>query len=256
MCYERVIQAVSFAYAAAAESRPVSLPQLPVVLVHGFAGLDRLMPCRRPAAEYFPGIAARLRRLGVTVHAPRLSPSAGVEVRAAELAAAVDGLGPVHLIGHSLGGLDARHAVTHLGTLAATVTTVGTPHRGSPVADWAVRLVKRGAVRDLTTAACERFNRDTPDVPGVRYFSVAGVIGPGWLTAGWAAPHRLVRRVDGPNDGVVSVASATWGERCDTWPGDHLNLVNWPNRRMLKRAAWPDRGGDYLRLLEQLADCE
>lgn len=233
------------------------LPRLPVVLVHGFAGLDRLLPCRRPAAEYFPGVAARLARLGVTVHSPRLSPAAGVDVRAAELATFLRGVGPAHLIGHSLGGLDARLAVACLGAEAVTVTTVGTPHRGSPVADRLARFTRRGgAVRDLTAAACERFNRDTPDRPGVRYFSVAGVIEPGWLTPGWAVPSRLVGRAEGPNDGVVSVASAEWGERCDRWPGDHLNLVNWPNRRRVRAAAWPDRGADYLRLLERLAGCE
>ena len=69
-------------------------------------------------------------------------------------------------------------------------------------------------------------------------------------------PSRIVGRTEGPNDGVVSVASAAWGERCDRWPGDHLNLVNWPNRRRVRAAAWPDRGGDYLRLLERLAGCE
>jgi triacylglycerol lipase len=237
-----------------------ALPRRPVVLIHGYAGLDKLLPCRRPAAEYFPGVAARLERLGVTVLAPRLSPTAGVETRAAELAAFVKrevGSSPVHLIGHSLGGLDARQAVTHLGLPATTVTTVGTPHRGSPVADWVARLLGGdGAVHDLTTAACGRFNERTPDAPGVRYFSVAGVIGPGWLTAGWAVPSRLVQRAEGPNDGVVSVASAVWGERCDHWPGDHLNLVNWPNRRRVRASAWPDRGADYLRLLERLARCE
>ena len=234
------------------------LPRLPVVLVHGFAGLDKLLPCRRPAAEYFPGVADRLELRGVRVFVPRLSPTAGVEVRAVELAAFVRGIGgPVHLVGHSLGGLDARHAVARLGTPAVTVTTVGTPHRGSPVADWAARLLRRGgAVRDLTTAACVAFNRATPDAPGVRYFSVAGVIEPGWLTAGWAVSNRLVGRAEGPNDGVVSVASAAWGERCDRWPGDHLNLVNWPNRRRTRANAWPDRGADYLRLLERLAGCE
>lgn len=238
------------------------LPRLPVVLIHGYAGLDKLLPCRRPAAEYFPGVQARLERLGVTVLAPRLSPTAGVEIRGAELAAFVAaevGGAPVHLMGHSLGGLDARHAVAHLGLdrRAVTVTTLGTPHRGSPVADWVARLLGvGGAVRDLTTAACGRFNRATPDARGVRYFSVAGVVERPWLTAGWAVPSRIVGRAEGPNDGVVSVASAAWGERCDRWPGDHLNLVNWPNRRMARANAWPDRGADYLRLLEQLAGCE
>ncbi len=233
------------------------LPCLPVVLIHGLTGLDRLLPRRRPAVEFFPGVCSRLRRFGVTVHCPRLSPMGGVDERAAELAAFLTPLGPAHLIGHSLGGLDARLAVTHLGAEAVTVTTVGTPHRGSPVADHLARFTRRGgAVRDLTTAACERFNRHTPNRPGVRYFSVAGVIEPGWLTPGWALPSRIVSRVEGPNDGVVSVMSAEWGEQCDRWPGDHLNLVNWPNRRRVKADAWPDRGADYLRLLERLAGCE
>jgi triacylglycerol lipase len=254
--YEGGSSSLPSGYRLSAESLAVPLPRLPVVLVHGFAGLDKLLPCRRPAAEFFPGVAARLGRLGVTVLAPRLSPAAGVAVRAAELAAAVRDLGPVHLVGHSLGGLDARHAVTHLGVEAVSVTTLGTPHRGSPVADWAVRLCRTGAVRDLTTAACERFNHATPDRPGVRYFSVAGLIGPGWLTTGWAVPNRLVERAEGPNDGVVSAASAGWGEPLPPWPGDHLNLVNWPNRRRVRANAWPDRGADYLRLLGRLAGCE
>jgi triacylglycerol lipase len=50
----------------------------------------------------------------------------------------------------------------------------------------------------------------------------------------------------------VSVTSATWGERTTLWRGDHLNLVNWPNRRMTKAGDWPNRTGDYGALLGQL----
>jgi len=35
------------------------------------------------------------------------------------------------------------------------------------------------------------------------------------------------------------VASATWGERTDVWAGDHLNLVNWPNRIARAAVEWP-----------------
>src|SRR5207237_9941038 len=43
----------------------------------------------------------------------------------------------VNLIGHSMGGLDSRYAVSNLGLgdKVASVTTIGTPHRGSSVAD-------------------------------------------------------------------------------------------------------------------------
>ena len=45
-------------------------------------------------------------------------------------------------------------------------------------------------------------------------------------------PHRLItspilQAEEGPNDGMVSLASARWGDHCEVWQGDHFNLVNW-----------------------------
>lgn len=45
-------------------------------------------------------------------------------------------------------------------------------------------------------------------------------------------PHRLIttpilEAAEGPNDGMVSVASARWGDHFEVWRGDHFNLVNW-----------------------------
>lgn len=44
--------------------------------------------------------------------------------------------GKFHLIGHSMGGLDARVVASRWPERVASVTTLCTPHRGSPVADW------------------------------------------------------------------------------------------------------------------------
>jgi len=44
---------------------------------------------------------------------------------------------PLHVIAHSMGGLDARHAITNrkdIVTRVRTLVTIGTPHQGSPVA--------------------------------------------------------------------------------------------------------------------------
>jgi triacylglycerol lipase len=242
----------------------------PIVLVHGISGLDRLFPARRPSSELFPGVRRRLEAAGNRVFIPRVSPTAGVATRAAELKAYLRrevGWRPVHLIGHSMGGLDARHLITRLGMdrQVLSLTTIGCPHRGSAFADWCVSTLRPfyrpvfralgltdAAFLDVTTDACEQFNRDTPNAPTVRYFSVAGVIEKPWMTPGWGLPSRIVRKAEGPNDGVVSVASATWGERTAIWRGDHLNLVNWPNRRMAKAGEWPDRAADYGVLLGQL----
>jgi triacylglycerol lipase len=243
----------------------------PVVLAHGLCGFDRVYALRRQVKEYFPGIRAYLEAAGNRVLVARVSPTAGVARRAADLKRFIDReapAGPVHVIGHSMGGLDARYMVARLGMdrRVLSVTTVGTPHRGSSFADWAVSrfarlvepLLRRAGVpseafHDLTTASCRRFNEDVPDVPGVRYFAVAGVCERPWVGPEWLLPYRIVGRHEGPNDGVVSVASATWGEHTDVWPGDHLNLVNWPNRLARRRGLWHDRAPDYGRLLHRLA---
>ena len=43
----------------------------------------------------------------------------------------------------------------------------------------------------------------------------------------WMFSHSIVRLAEGPNDGVVSVASARYGEACDVWTGDHMSLAVW-----------------------------
>lgn len=251
------------------------MPTCPIVLAHGLCGFDRLFRCRRPVGrEYFPGIRRSLEAAGIRVLTPKLSPTASVATRAGELQDFIHrhvGTQPVHVIGHSLGGLDARYMITNLGMAnqVRSLTSIGTPHRGTVFADWAIGRFARvlapvlqragitqDAFYDLTTTACEQFNESTPNMPGVAYFSVAGVCERPWLGLEWALPSRIVGTAEGPNDGVVSVASATWGERFELWPGDHLNLVNWPNRRMRKAGEWVDRAPDYLRLARQMAAYE
>ena len=86
----------------------------------------------------------------------------------------------------------------------------------------------------------------------MRYASVAGRCETAWVGLEWAVPHGIVNRAEGPNDGVVSVASAAWGERTEVWPGDHLNLVNWPNRIAKRRGLWTDRAADYVNLISRV----
>lgn len=57
----------------------------------------------------------------------------------------------------------------------------------------------------------DEFNPKTPDIPGVKYYSVAGDIQPAIYNPLYF-PFKNVERVEGPNDGLVSVESAKWGE--------------------------------------------
>ena len=250
---------------------PIPKLNAPIVLVHGLCGFDRLYAFRRVVKDYFPGIREELEAAGNRVFAARVSPTAGVARRAADLKRFIDRevpSGPVHVIGHSMGGLDARYMVSRLGMhdRVLSLTTVGTPHRGTAFADWGVSRFARlfepllrflcipaEAFRDLTTAGCARFNDEVPDAPGVRYASVAGACDPAWIGFEWRLPYRMVQRAEGPNDGVVSVASAAWGEHAEVWPGDHLNLVNWPNRHARRRGQWPAIAPDYGRVVRRLA---
>ena len=109
------------------------------------------------------------------------------------------------------------------------------------------------AFEDVTVESCRRFNEETPDAPGVRYFSVTGGFRGGWWAPRWWLPARIVERAEGPNDGIVSVRSATWGEDCDVWDADHLELINWP-WPLAARSRGEERIAGYVRLVRRLAD--
>ncbi|MBY0526172.1 MAG: hypothetical protein K2R98_22450 [Gemmataceae bacterium] len=244
----------------------------PIVLVHGLLGFDELKLCGWTLASYFPGIPEFLRAAGNHVLVPRLSMTCGVAERAAQLRDYLDlhiPNEPVHLLAHSMGGLDSRYLISRLGLAkrVLSLTTIGTPHRGTAFADWGIRrlervlkpifdmlCIPREAFYDLTIERCRRFNEEVTDAPGVRYFSVAGRHENDWRDLRWHLPHFIVTQMEGENDGVVSVASATYGEDCDLWDGDHLTLVNWPDPRARSSGTWTDRAAHYTRLVSRLAD--
>lgn len=219
----------------------------PVMLVHGFCGFDQVSLGGRMVAEYFPGIPRLLREVGNVVLTPCLSPTRGVKERAEELKAYLERHmpnEPVHILAHSMGGLDARYMISRLGMAerVLSLTTLGTPHRGSSFADWGLQNFGRlvvpflrflnipsQALVDLTTQRCRQFNFEVPDAVGVRYFSVAGQFDCYPLRLEWLLPASIVSQLEGPNDGVVSVASALYGEAHEIWPCDHLSLINWPS---------------------------
>lgn len=108
----------------------------PIVLVHGLFGFKTIA-----GAEYFYHIPSALRGDGAKVYTVSMSAVNSSTVRGEQLASqvrtilAASGAAKVNLIGHSQGGLDSRYVAAVYPSLVASVTTVGTPHRGSPVAE-------------------------------------------------------------------------------------------------------------------------
>jgi triacylglycerol lipase len=244
-----------------------SRPRAPIVLVHGLLGFDRVKLGPFTVLRYFPGIEDALIAAGHRVGVPNLAKTRGVAHRAEQLRQFVLERFPderVHVIAHSMGGLDARYMISRLDMheRVLSLTTIGTPHQGTPFADWSLKRFGRtskpllnflgvptDAWDDLTTENCARMNELTPDVPGVRYYSVAGSCPRDLLSPFWRQASVVVADREGPNDGVVSVQSAMHGEGCEIWDGDHMNLVNRPNPRAPN---WGHRPSDYVRLIRRI----
>src|SRR5262245_15550641 len=95
------------------------IPRLdaPIILVHGLFGFDKIRVGPFTVANYFPGIVESLQIAGNRVFVPSLSPTAGVAERAQQLKDFLRKACPydrVHLIAHSMGGLDARYMISRL----------------------------------------------------------------------------------------------------------------------------------------------
>lgn len=213
----------------------------PIVLAHGLIGFDEIGvgPIR---SEYFRGIGAHLESLGNTVIRPRVPPIGSIEQRAEHLAAAIRAAPGrrVNVIAHSMGGLDARYAISALGLRrkVASLTTIGTPHRGTRVADigtfgLGVFLKKVGlaAFHDLTSVSMSSFNVQVRNVPGVRYGCVlASVRGGSHLNPLLKLTFELLGRGGAANDGIVSEASQRWGEILMRIETDHWGQIGWSRR--------------------------
>jgi triacylglycerol lipase len=234
--------------------RAPARPRFPVVLAHGFLGFDEVaLGWQRHA--YFRGIGARLEQMGAKVYSPRVPGVASIATRAESLAALIRSLPDerVNIVAHSMGGLDARYAISQLGLSGkvASLITIGTPHLGTPLADMGSKMLARlvrmlarfidlRAFVDLTTAGMERFNRQVPDALGVAYGSVVGHSAKLRTHPLLWAPHVYLSKYAGPNDGLVPSASQPWGDVVQEIEADHWAQVGW------------SRGFDAVGLYEEL----
>jgi len=237
-----------------------------IVFVHGFLGFSEI-PLPWWPIRYFRHARACLAERGLTASFPALPPAGSIEARARALAEFLGTLSAprIHLIAHSMGGLDSRYVAHALDAQQRirNLITIGTPHRGTPVASWFFerrgvvpwlgRTWLRKALRDLTPAACEAFNREVKDRANVRYLSFAGARPVAEMPALLRPWSRLLRDRAGENDGLVPAASTVWGEVGGTVRSDHLELVGWSLGRRNASVQRPfDDQSLYRRILDEL----
>jgi len=156
-----------------------------------------------------------------------------------------------HLVAHSMGGILARKVLKDfkLHKRCLSLTTISTPHRGSVVANWAMKKIKspdlskmekiivdlvvgdsNDAIPTLTTRYMKYyFNPLYPNYRKVKYYSL-----------GFYIPHKVEDYTKNPiiryvhniqkskyfifrNDGFVSTSSARWGKYLGTFQGDHFS---------------------------------
>jgi len=221
--------------------------------------------------HYFRGIKSFLDDDGFSTHHTRVGFASRLTERSADLKAQIEeilkaaGAAKVHVIGHSMGGLDGRAMIAKLGMAdkVASLTTIGTPHHGTSFADF---KLKRGGDKliegvataidfrgfgDLTRDACKKFNdevRDAEAANGVHYQTYSASEGRDatfiFLQPSW----DIITKEEGDNDGLVSLTSQAWQPELvssdgksrkkivqkkfadssgKVVPADHLNEVGW-----------------------------
>jgi len=258
-----------------------------VILVYGVLGLRRKF-----GVDYFRGVAAHLQEKGSRVLVPELDPTAGIEFRGKQLrdqivaAFATGALDPqekTHIVAHSLGGLDSRYILSpanpdRIQLPIRSLTTISTPHQGSPIADildnpaelfpfphfpfappgnpLEAALDSAGisldAMRNLTSKFCQTVFNKYGNHPDVAYFSIAGIGRPGFPET--AAAFLLFQkyiwaRTGQPNDGLVTAASAHWGpHEPQMWAADHAEQTGHNLDNLLVSPVFP-----YLAKYDQIA---
>ncbi|CAN5385333.1 hypothetical protein BH10ACI1_BH10ACI1_18110 [soil metagenome] len=273
----------------------------PIVLAHGIARFDILREkldeelnlSASPLddeLQYFKNIRTYLGANGFpSVFNTNVDFAGSLELRAEQLKNRVNdiigqtGAAKVHIIAHSMGGLDARKMIVDLDMAekVASLTTIGTPHLGTILADRvighggsllidilqkAVHLNLDGA-NDLTITACEAFNnraRDSEAKNGIFYQTYSSFEEGNDMFLPLFASWAFIRAMDGRNDGLVPVRSQKWeselvasdGTRKQIiqkefpFPADHLNECGWWD---LAEAVNPFFGGS---LTQQKANYE
>ncbi len=231
-----------------------------IVLVHGILGFREKF-----GIEYFRGVAEHFQEKGLKVIAPILDPTQGIEFRGGQLRDQINGAFTsntldrtqrTHIIAHSMGGLDSRWMLSPanqngIQSPIRSLTTISTPHLGSPIADlidspekWSSFSalpfglsknplepvlnslgVSLDGLRNLTTQFCQKFSATFVDNPSMAYFSVAGAGRPSFPETSKALLllHKYISALTGEaNDGLVTLTSAKWGAfDPNTWPCDH-----------------------------------
>lgn len=196
----------------------------PIVLAHGMAGFSAIGPL-----QYWNGITEDLVTNGANVYVAQQASFNSSEVRGEQLLLqvkqilAITGAEKVNLIGHSHGAQSIRYVAGLIPNNVASVTSVGGPNKGSPVADIVYNLTQSpvGPVLEpaLATAVNVLFSLVGVGVGSGHYYeqnSIAGLIS---LTTAGAADFNKRFAAGVPVTECGSGDEVVKGVRYYSWGG-------------------------------------
>ena len=142
-----------------------SQTKYPIVLAHGMFGFKSLLG---GAIDYWYQIPSDLQANGAKVYVTQVAALETSEVRGEQLLTqvknilAITGAAKVNLMGHSHGGHSIRYVAAAIPSKVASVTAIGSPVKGAPVADLitqtgSLSAVAYGALNALASVI-EMFN--------------------------------------------------------------------------------------------------
>lgn len=208
--------------------------EYPIVLAHGAAGFDELFG----VLDYWYGIPSALADGGADVFVTEVSQLHATEVRGEQLIdqietiAAITGKPKVNLIGHSHGGLDVRYVASVRPDLVASVTSVGSPHKGADLADVLDDAIEGGSVaEDVLSFFADAFATVLGLLSGTTnpQDSLAAL---GSLTSSGAAAFNAQHPQGVPGSACGEGAAVVDGIRYYSWSGtgvltNALDLFDW-----------------------------
>ncbi|WWC65926.1 uncharacterized protein I303_108548 [Kwoniella dejecticola CBS 10117] len=139
-------------------------PRETVVLCHGLYGFSTATPIPLfPSLKlhYWANVLEVLRnKVGADVVVVGVKGTGSIKERAEQMHTFLKDTLPkgtgVNFVAHSMGGLDCRYLISTIKPTSYTplsLTTIGTPHRGSPFMDWCAANIGVGSVAAAATAA-------------------------------------------------------------------------------------------------------
>ncbi|RPD74028.1 alpha/beta-hydrolase [Lentinus tigrinus ALCF2SS1-7] len=156
---------------------PLRTPRYPIVLCHGLYGFDVRGPSSFPILQqhYWSNVLNVLRKkVGAEVLVTGVPSTGSVSSRAENLDKFLREKAysrGVNFLAHSMGGLDCRHLITHLKPQDYTplsLTTVATPHRGSPFMDWCRQYIGLGRYEENPSKPRPGNSESSPEHTGER----------------------------------------------------------------------------------------